>query len=76
MNFKTSNVGKHRDKNWRLVTRFLILSLPAYIGAVAVSSIPDNAKGWIVFVLSMLVATVQGLSEFTAEIPKDNDTTV
>ena len=77
MEFKTSNLGKPRHKKWKLVTRFLVISLPMYIGAVSLAEIPEGAKGWIVFALSMLVATVQGLSEFTAdEIPKDNANTV
>jgi hypothetical protein len=78
MEFKVSNYGKPRHKKWKLVTRFLVLSLPAYIGAVAIADIPAGPKGWIVFALSMLVATVQALSELTAEpeTPKTNDNTV
>lgn len=78
MEFKVSNLGKHRHKKWKLVTRFLVLSLPAYIGAVAIADIPAGPKGWIVFGLSILVATVQGLSELTAEpeTTKTDDTAI
>jgi len=59
--------------------RVLILLLPAYMGVISVTDlIPEPAKGWTIFILSMAVATVQVLSEFTAEpIPsEDNGSTV
>ena len=68
MEFKTSNLGKPRDKRWKNVLRILILLLPAYMGViVGTDLISGEAKSWSIFALSMLIATVQALSEFTAE---------
>jgi hypothetical protein len=65
--FKLENLGKPTNKKWKKVAIFLSRSLPAYIGAVAIAPIPDNVKLWITFFLSLAVATVSGLSEFTIE---------
>lgn len=68
--FKTSNYGKPTNKKWKMISKFLSRSLPAYIGAVAIAPMDDNLKLWITFGLSLLVATVSGLSEFTTDESK------
>ena len=65
--FKVSNIGKPTNKLWKRVSKFLSRSLPLYIAAVAISPFADNVKLWITFLLSVTVATVSGLSEFTSE---------
>jgi putative effector of murein hydrolase LrgA (UPF0299 family) len=68
MEFKVSNYGKPRNKRWKLVTKFLVMLLPAYMGVISVTDlITEPARGWTIFALSMAVATVQVLSEFTSE---------
>jgi len=68
--FKTSNLGKPASKKWKYVSKFLSRSLPLYIGAII--AVPDkninaDIKVWIVLALSIAVATVSGLSEFTTD---------
>ena len=65
--FKKENLSKPQSKSWKKVSKFLSRSLPAYIGAVAIAPFPDNVKLWITFLLSLTVATVSGLSEFTTD---------
>jgi len=67
MTFKLENINKPTNKRWKKVAIFLTRSLPGYIGAVAIAPIPDNIKLWVTFLLSLAVATVSGLSEFTTE---------
>lgn len=71
--FKTSNLDKPSSKKWKYVSKFLSRSLPLYIGAVI--AVPDkninaDIKVWIVLVLSIAVATISGLSEFTTNEQK------
>ena len=68
--FKTSNYGKPANKKWKTVSKFLSRSLPLYIGAVAIAPMTEGCKLWATFILSLLVATVSGLSEFTTEQTK------
>lgn len=79
MDFKVSNVGKPRHPFWKKLTRYLVITLPLYMGAITQIEFtnPDTGK-WIMFGLAMLTASVQGLSEFTAEpeTPKTDDITV
>ena len=63
--FSTGNLNKPTNHTWKLVSKVLSRTLPAYIGVVAVSPLPDTTKLWITFVLSLIVATISGLSEFT-----------
>lgn len=65
---KISNYGKPTHKKWKFVSKFLTRSLPAYIAAIV--AVPDknisaDIKVWIVLGLSLMVATVSSLSEFT-----------
>lgn len=69
--FSTDNLNKPQNKQWKAVSKFLSRTLPAYVAAVAISPLPDNYKLWATFVLSLMVATISGLSEFTT-----NDTTL
>ena len=64
---KLSNLKKPSSKRWKMISKFLSRSLPLYIAAVAIPPFADNVKLWIVFLLSLAVATVSGLSEFTSE---------
>jgi len=63
--FKRENLKKPQSRKWKMVSKFLSRSLPAYIGAVAISPLTDESKLWVTFILSILVATISGLSEFT-----------
>ena len=65
--FKTNNLSKPVNKKWKMVSKFLSRSLPLYIAAIAIPPFADNVKLWITFLLSVAVATVSGLSEFTSE---------
>lgn len=65
--FKTNNLSKPVNKKWKMISKFLSRSLPLYIAAIAISPFTDNVKLWIVFLLSLAVATISGLSEFTSE---------
>lgn len=71
--FKTSNYGKPANKKWKFISKFLSRSLPLYIGAII--AVPDknisaDIKVWIVLGLSLIIATISGLSEFTADEQK------
>jgi hypothetical protein len=75
--FKYSNRKKPSSKKWKNVSKFLARSLPAYIGCVAIA--PNNildADGKLLatFLLSLAVATISGLSEFTTDEVKDEVT--
>lgn len=72
MYFKKENLKKQQNKKWKKVSKFLSRSLPAYIGAVAIAPIPEDAKLWLTFLLSLAVATVSGLSEFTTNLDEQN----
>ena len=66
--FKFSNLGRPTNKTWKFISKFLTRTLPVYAGIVAV--IPDatlaaDTKVWIGVILSAIVATISGLSEFT-----------
>lgn len=63
--FKYENINKPANKRWKTVSKFLSRSLPLYIAAVSVSPLEDSHKLWITFILSLFVATISGLSEFT-----------
>jgi hypothetical protein len=69
MQLKYSNLGKPVAKRWKTISKFLSRSLPLYIGAVAMAPMPDNYKLWATFILSLCVATISGLSEFTSNEP-------
>ena len=77
MEFKRSNIGKPRHKGWKLASRFLVLTLPAYMTIIATMPIADeNIKLWLNIGLGLIVATVQGLSELTVDKTEDNGSTV
>jgi len=67
MALKLSNYSKPTNKRWKMVSKFLSRSLPLYIGAVAIGPLSDEHKILLTFILSLAVATVSGLSEFTEE---------
>lgn len=68
--FKISNLKKPTNLAWKVVSKFMSRTLPLYIGAVAIAPLPEDIKLWVTFILSLVVATVSGLSEFTAEETK------
>jgi len=78
MLFSLENLEKPTNKTWKFISKFLTRTLPVYAGIVAV--IPDTAlysevKVWVGLILSLIVATISGLSEFTTE-PDTNEDTV
>lgn len=70
INFSLDNLEKPKNKTWKFISKFLTRTLPVYASIVAV--IPDSAlsadvKIWVGVILSLIVATISGLSEFTTE---------
>ena len=70
MTFSVQNINKPQNKKWKAVSKFLCRTLPVYITIVA--SIPEEyispeLKVWIGVALSIIVATISGLSELTSE---------
>ena len=65
--FKRENLKKPQSRKWKMVSKFLSRSLPLYIGAIAIAPMTEDIKLWITFILSVAVATVSGLSEFTTD---------
>lgn len=77
--FSIDNYGKPVNKKWKFWSKFLTRTLPVYAGIIA--AMPDSIistvpKIWIGVVLSAIVATISGLSEFTAETTKVEETVV
>lgn len=64
-----SNYRKPTNKKWKAVSKFLTRTLPAYVAAIIMLPISDGAKVWITFASAIIVATISGLSELTAEGP-------
>lgn len=78
MIFKLDNIGKPQDKRWKFWSKFLTRSLPVYAGAVV--ALPDHMispewKAIIIFIQSIIVATISILSELTLDENIDADIT-
>ena len=70
MTISLDNYKKPANKKWKLVSKFLTRTLPIYITILA--AIPDDHisitfKIWGGVAMSVIVATISGLSEFTTE---------
>jgi predicted phosphoadenosine phosphosulfate sulfurtransferase len=63
--FKYENLDKPTNKTWKKVAIFLARTLPIYIGIVSASPLPVEVKLWSGFIMSVIAATISGLSEFT-----------
>jgi len=62
------NLGKPVNKRWKFISKFLCRTLPVYITVIAAipdSTLDPNLKIWIGVALSLIVATISGLSELT-----------
>ena len=68
--FSLENYNKPQSKRWKFWSKFLTRTLPVYVAITA--TIPDatlsaDAKIWIAAIISAIVATISGLSEFTTD---------
>lgn len=68
-----SNLNKPTNKKWKAVSKFITRTLPVYSGAIMPLPISTEAKLWITFFFSVIVATISGLSELTIEEEPKND---
>lgn len=71
MQLKLSNYNKPSSKRWKFISKFLCRTLPIYAGIIA--GLPDKLiagdnKAYIIAALSLIVATISGLSEFTSDV--------
>jgi len=64
---KISNIGKPVNKRWKFISKFLTRTLPIYAGAAVTLPIPEKTKVLIIFIQTVIVATISALTEMTAD---------
>lgn len=67
MKFKISNLKKPSNKIFKRIADTLLYTLPLYLGAVIQLEMKPVAKMWIIFVLTITIITLKGITKFTAE---------
>lgn len=65
--FKISNIDKKTNLKWKFWSKFLTRTLPVYAGAAVALPVSEEIKIWIIFLQTIIVATISALSELTTE---------
>jgi len=70
LGLSTDNISKPQNKKWKFISKFLTRTLPVYAAAAVALPISEKWKVAIIFIQTILVATISAISELTIEKPK------
>jgi hypothetical protein len=73
MKLKIINLTKPSNKKFKLVADIALYTLPFYLSAIMLLTIPEDVKMWVNFATTMVIVTLKAITKFTAEADVNNN---
>ena len=67
MKFSLDNLNKPSNKSLKKVADFSLYTMPLYLAAIMAAPLPEKAKLWLNFGLTIIIVTLKGLTKFTTD---------